>query len=533
MFREKLDIFKYRGQENYPEMEKLNLRMNQKEIQMGKVRLKSTPRQVQFDLIGICDMKPPCVMCDIDEKPATHNRGLDIHTIMDYNTFLINATHLSDGCTGEPLVHPQILILLSYLWDIKKSFSFSSNGVALTKEMSDTIIPLSKNLTIVFSLDSASSQTYSQIRGNHFDRILTNIRYFTQERKERLKMPMAPIGLCFIPMRSNCHEIEDFINLAAKIGIDFVELRALNQRLTNKISKRGDFEFSYHHEFLSLRELSMIQKNAEVEAKKIGIPLRSQFDTNPLQSQYFFKLEDESNLLAPCTFPWRFVKLIHDGRTFPCAYITKSMGDWRKLGLNKVWNCKVWRDIRRELSQGKLSAMCLNFNSCPLVRKKSEPSLKISKKTNSTKPVAKQKRFSFIEDNNLKIHQGVYKVELDNVSQGLFRWSSDKLIFSLPNLFTHEPWVVCIPYQTDKPSILSAPLVISIKINQKSLHQEKIFNNSPGELEFIIQEPFNTNRLTFQIDIDGAWVPGQYKISIDGRLLGIRLTDIIFYQRRC
>jgi hypothetical protein len=115
----------------------------------------------------------------------------------------------------------------------------------------------------------------------------------------------------------------------------------------------------------------------------------------------------------------------------------------------------------------------------------------------------------------------------------LFRWSSDKLIFSLPNLFTKEPWEVCIPYQTDKPSILSAPLAISIKINQKSFHQEKIFKNSPGELKFIVQEPFNASRLTFQIDIDGTWVPGHHKISIDGRLLGIRLTEIVFSQRRC
>ena len=511
-------------------MENSNLRINQKEIQRSKIRLKSTPRQVQFDLIGICTMEPPCVMCDIDEKPATHNQGLEIRTILEYGAFLDNATHLSDGSTGEPLVHPQILSLLSIFWDKKKSFSFSSNGVALTKEMSDSIIPISKNLTIVFSLDSASAQTYSQIRGHHFERVLTNISYFVQKRRERLQMPMAPVGICFIPMRSNSHEIEDFIKLASEIGVDFVELRPLNQRLENRIRKRGDFEFDYFHEFLSLRELFVIQKIAEVEAKKFSVFLRSEFDTDPQQSQYFFKLEDESNSRTPCTFPWRFVKLIYDGRTFPCAYITESMGDWRELGLKKVWNSMVWKDLRRELSQGKLSAMCMNFNSCPLVREKSEPSSRVFNKAYSKKPTSKTIKFSFIEDKDLSIHQGAYKVELDTVSQSLFRWSSDRIVFSLPNLFTHESWVVCIPYQTDKPSIISAPLVIDIKINQKSFHKEKIFKNSPGDLEFIIHESFNTDRLTFQMDIDGAWIPGQYQISTDGRLLGIRLTDINFSQ---
>jgi MoaA/NifB/PqqE/SkfB family radical SAM enzyme len=260
---------------------------------------------------------------------------------------------------GEPLLNRDLIPIVQLFFDWGKPFGFNSNGLALSPALTERLVPYFEILTIIFSLDAATAETYAKVRGRFFDRVVENIAHYSARRREVAPDGFASkTGIVFMPMRCNRHETADFIRL----GVDVVERWALNWIKENWVVRRGDFTFNYHQEVLTPAELEEIRQEAVEVAAAEGVRLECRYQVSPESTFFFFIPPQYRDLGICCILPYQ------NGNTAPCCFITDDLGDWRKTGLEKPWNGPFMQKLRGQMATGNLPGLCRRFPSCPVVQ---------------------------------------------------------------------------------------------------------------------------------------------------------------------
>ena len=316
-------------------------------------------------------MTPPCSMCYNWKNGVgpRHHSGLKVKEIKRFGEHLQLAHEVINCGIGEPLLNRELIPIMQLFYDWGKPFGFNSNGLALSPAMTERMVPYFEILTILFSLDAATEATYAKIRGRFFDRVVKNIAYYSARRREVAPDGLASkTGIVLIPMRSNRHETADFVRLGARLGVDVVELRALNRISENWVVRRGDFTFDYQQEVLPPAELEEIRQEAMEVAAAEGIRLDCQYQVSPESTFFYFIPSEYRDLGIRCILPWRFILPYQNGNTVPCCFITDDLGDWRKTGLEKLWNGPFMQKLRGQMATGTLPGLCRRFPSCPVVQ---------------------------------------------------------------------------------------------------------------------------------------------------------------------
>ena len=348
-----------------------NTALNDREIREKRTVLRSRPFIFNIDLIGVCNMNPPCSMCFNwkDGRSPRYHKGLTVEDIKRFGEHLQLAHEVINCGIGEPLLNRDLIPILQLFHDWGKPFGFNSNGLALSPALTERMVPYFEILTILFSLDAATAETYAKVRGLFFDRVVANIAHYSARRREIAPEGFASkTGIVFMPMRSNRRETADFIRLGARLGVDVVELRALNRIDENWVVRRGDFTFDYFREILTPAELEEIRQEAAEVAAAEGIRLDCQYQVSPESTFAFFLPPQYRDLGIRCVLPWRFILPYQNGNTVPCCFISDDLGDWRKTGLEKLWNGPFMQDLRGQMATGKLPDPCRRFPSCPVVQ---------------------------------------------------------------------------------------------------------------------------------------------------------------------
>jgi len=348
-----------------------NTSLNDREIRERRTVLESRPVTFNIDLIGICNMKPPCRMCLNweDGKNPHYHKGLRVEDIRRFGEHLQLAQDVINCGIGEPFLNRDLIPILGLFLDWGKRFGFNSNGLALDRAMTDRLVPFFEILTIVFSLDAATAETYARIRGPHFERVVENISYYLRRRREAAPEGWASkAGIVFMPMRGNRREAADFVRLGARLGVDIVEFRALNRIETDWVVDRDGSVFDYRQEILSPAELEEVRQEAAAVAAAEGVRLDCQYQASPESTFYFFLPPEFRDAGVRCVLPWRFLLPYQDGTTVPCCFIKDDLGDWRKTGLEPLWNGPYMQNLRAQMSTGDLPYTCRRFPSCPVVQ---------------------------------------------------------------------------------------------------------------------------------------------------------------------
>jgi MoaA/NifB/PqqE/SkfB family radical SAM enzyme len=298
-----------------------------------------------------------------------HHPGLEKKDILEYGDFIRLAQDVINCGIGEPLLAKEFIPILELFASWEKMLGINSNGIALTPEFTDKLIPFFDILTITFSVDAATEETYAKIRGKHFQRVMDNMAYYCQKRHELYPEGLASkVGMVMLPMRVNRHEVIDFIRLAVRLGMDVVELRALNEIQQDVRVQKGDFLFDYREQMLSLEELEQVRIEAEQAAFEMGIILDCQYKVSEAETYYIFIPREFQDMNIKCTQPWRFLLPYQNGDTVGCCYMNESLGNWRENGLKALWNSQRMQDMRKEMATGVLSSECWKYSSCPIVK---------------------------------------------------------------------------------------------------------------------------------------------------------------------
>jgi MoaA/NifB/PqqE/SkfB family radical SAM enzyme len=165
---------------------------------------------------------------------------------------------------GEPLLQPK---LAQWIADATKAgceTGFLSNGLLLKEEKLEKILDAGINWMCI-SMDGATSEMYNKIRvGSDFNRVCENVAHIDRLRTGNIPKTM----INFVLMDLNAHQMEDMVQLAARLGVD-----QLNFKQCDVIRGREGKGFGLFasEESREIRRLQKSLKKARRLAKKLKV----------------------------------------------------------------------------------------------------------------------------------------------------------------------------------------------------------------------------------------------------------------------
>ncbi len=268
-----------------------------------------------------------CVMC-----PRKHmKRKIEF---MDFEFFkkIINQVKHNDNTWihhyGDPLMHPKIIEMINYTASKNIKPRISVNPNLLSEEMCKRLIE-SRLHTLVISLDGVDDKTYKYIRGTNanYEKAVENINTLIKLKNE--KNSKLIIVLHMVRSKANKYDGEKFKKMWTKKGVD--EICVVNMDVFDATDRK-----------------SIDQGDAELLSKK-------------------FKNKENN----PCAEPWIGVVVTVSGKVVPCCFDYDEkyvIGDLNKETLNKIWNGKKMRFLRKQvknksLNKNPLCATCWERNN--------------------------------------------------------------------------------------------------------------------------------------------------------------------------
>jgi SynChlorMet cassette radical SAM/SPASM protein ScmF len=121
---------------------------------------------------------------------------------------------------GEPLLHPDIMEILDFLYGNQLELTIETNGVLMTPEIARTIAR-HHNPVVSVSLDGADAETHDTIRGikGCFNKTVTGIKNLSAEGIH----PQVIMSI----MQSNADQLDDVIELAETLGASSVKFNII------------------------------------------------------------------------------------------------------------------------------------------------------------------------------------------------------------------------------------------------------------------------------------------------------------------
>jgi len=351
------------------ELVQSNTELNLSEIENNVVCLKSKPRYLNIDLTGRCNINPPCLFCSLKGDGYSY-QFMDTSYLEKYKEFIDRSEKIIDCSFGEPFTHPGFLPLVENIARNSQRFAFSTNGLLMTPSKADILIQYGSYIDFLVSVNAVSADIYYKLTGQDYEKLINNIRYFTEQYQEKFRESIPPMALSFIVMKINQHEIIDFIHMAKALdvwGVHFAHLFDIQENY----GVRNDFgyRFQYQDEMLSFDEYRKIGLIAKEETKKYGLNIVISWE--PAKSE--IETMAEPNISIPCLFPWKYLFVQeHTNNVYICCYSNNAIGNLSESSLNDIWNSVLAVEIRKSLTAKEIPDFCLTHGkNCPLVSSQS------------------------------------------------------------------------------------------------------------------------------------------------------------------
>ncbi|MDW7673293.1 MAG: tungsten cofactor oxidoreductase radical SAM maturase [Bacillota bacterium] len=131
----------------------------------------------------------------------------------------LQAVHL--GGFGEPLSHPKILEYIKALKEKGLRVEMISNGFLLNEQVARRLVQLRLD-KLAISLDSPEEASFNDIRlGGEFNQVVENISRLNSLKQELGWMKLE-LGIEFVAMKRNQHQLPELLKLADNLRAGFV-----------------------------------------------------------------------------------------------------------------------------------------------------------------------------------------------------------------------------------------------------------------------------------------------------------------------
>lgn len=181
------------------------------------------PRTFYLEPTNYCNLA--CVMCP--SSTSTRKRGY-----MDFNMFCHSIDNIPDSSyvnlyhSGEPLRHPRIVDMVSYITETKPHIitTIATNATLLSEDLSERLIKAGLGI-MLFSFDAMDKKIYENIRqGAHYEDVVANMKKFIEiKRKLRTDKPLAIVDL--VKIKQFDQDMDGYIEQLISLGMDTVRVK--------------------------------------------------------------------------------------------------------------------------------------------------------------------------------------------------------------------------------------------------------------------------------------------------------------------
>jgi tungsten cofactor oxidoreducase radical SAM maturase len=178
-------------------------------------------RRVYIEVTSLCNLN--CITCmrNVWSDEMGHMDMDTFHTIVQQLKDFADIRSVTLAGFGEPLYHPEILGMARAIKELGLELTIITNGTLLDQNLAEELINIGLDRMIV-SIDSVHPKLFGDIRrGANLDIVLNNVRRLN-EIKQRRQSKHPTIGIEFVAMRRNVHEVSDLPRFGSFLSASFI-----------------------------------------------------------------------------------------------------------------------------------------------------------------------------------------------------------------------------------------------------------------------------------------------------------------------
>jgi len=321
--------------------------LNEIEIFQGKTILRSKVKRLWVTLTTRCNIR--CRTCGLWSSPWEIPRKT-VDEVIELFPYLERVVWLG----GEVFLYK----FFEELFQKANVFphlqqQIITNGVILTEEWIKKIVEAGAELTI--SVDGVTKDVYEYIRtGASFEKLIKNIKLaqdLIQKYHSETKMRLNAVI-----MKSNYHQLEEFLDFANEFGFEQVSLMALH------FDEDPEENIFYSKkDFRSLEYITNTVPKIRQKAKAYDIDLDILLPTEDLK---FDRFENNNYPAQPqqetlhCKMPWKYMFICDKGTVYLTGSCLKSIGNIYNNSLDEIWNGPEAQIYRESLLKNQFQDLC-------------------------------------------------------------------------------------------------------------------------------------------------------------------------------
>jgi radical SAM protein with 4Fe4S-binding SPASM domain len=307
------------------------------------MEVRSRPAYIQVEPTIRCNLR--CKMCD---SSRVNSAGLDL-SLGRFRSILDQFAHVAQvhlQGLGEPLLNSAFFRMVAEAKERGIYVSTFTNVTLISERIADRIVTCGLD-QLWFSLDGATAETYEDIRiGSSFRKVTENIRRVVDLSKD----PRTRLGIWFVAMKRNIHELPLLPKLAKELGIENLRVELVDTWGKIVPKQLRDLAFTSKHDTAELID------NCG-KALRIARSSRLKLELNP-------RLGSVVNIgrLSGCWQPWLSTYITAEGFVTPCCRRPDprvfAFGNLFKEKFSDIWNNAKYQTFRHGLTLGKAPEIC-------------------------------------------------------------------------------------------------------------------------------------------------------------------------------
>jgi MoaA/NifB/PqqE/SkfB family radical SAM enzyme len=340
-----------------------NMILNEIEMTQKKTFLESKPRQLGVNLTHNCNIR--CRMCFYPNSPWDIPQNT-VGEIKEYFPYLQRVFWQG----GEPFFSPYFKELFEKAsGNPNLRQTIITNGLLIDEDWAKKLV--SNKVTIVFSIDGITKETYDYIRtGARYENLVEILNILNKHRKEYFENKnICPYNFETIMqvtiMRYNYREINGFLDFAKKHKFDALNIIPIQNVF-------GQENIFFHKDAEALEYLAKITPKMQREAKHYRIRFQNQLpqvgDLNAQRNTLGERKGINSfgkdngrikNSALACYWPWYSLFILFEGRVKPYGFCRNDVEwDLKDHSLQEIWNNKMMQTYRKKIIENDNGDFC-------------------------------------------------------------------------------------------------------------------------------------------------------------------------------
>ncbi|WP_062018040.1 radical SAM protein, partial [Aureimonas sp. AU4] len=244
---------------------------------------------------------------------------------------------------------------LDFLFGLGVPLSIDTNGAYLTPEVSRRLME-SRVHALNVSLDTPDPDTYRWIRKGAppLADVLQNVRALVAARDAAGAKDRVRLSLSFTIMRSTVDQWEDFVRLAAELGIGVIWSRHLEVYTPDL-----DAESLWHDQ----PRHNAAQGRVQALAAELGVRVH-------MQGSFEAIAPATSASKRWCEAPWTSAVVLGNGDVQVCCMPKTKIGNLNEASMEEIWTGPRYRAFRAVVNSDAPPTVC---QVCPMFRQPNNP----------------------------------------------------------------------------------------------------------------------------------------------------------------